>query len=49
MTINVTMVNGSKMTYTVNGDRKYAVKIAREFASYAWTRAVEFDGVKYKG
>lgn len=49
MTIEITDNHNSQIHYYAGEDHKYCVKVAKEFASYSWTKRVEYDGVIYKG
>lgn len=49
MTIEIIDNTNSGIHYYAGEDHDYCVKVAKEFASYPWTKRVEYDGVIYKG
>ena len=49
MTIEIIDNHNSQIHYYAGEDHKYCVQVAKEFASYDWTKRVEYDGVVYKG
>lgn len=49
MTIEITDTNNNKIHYYAGEDHIYCVQVAEEFASYKWTKTVEYNGIIYKG
>lgn len=41
--------HNSQIHYYAGTDSKHCAQVAKEFASYTWTKRVEYDGKIYKG
>lgn len=48
MTIEIKDTKNSQIHYYAGEDHDYCVQVAKEFASYGWTKYVEYDGIVYK-